>query len=731
MFRAQDLPLLVRLRPSATLRQLWVSFPVADFRGAYRSKPTAYVASLLGHEGQGSLLARLKAEGLAETLSAGTGLAWRGGSLFTVTIGLTPQGVEAHPQVLRLLYGYLDMLRTAGPQAWYYAEAARLAELRFRFREQGKALEYVAGLARDMHDYAPRDLLSGGYLMEQFDPAGINELIAGLTPGNAVVFLVDEGVPTDRISAHYGVPYSVEPRAAVLGALATDTQATPAADAAAQAGGASDAATNAATSTSTSTSTSTKFALPVPNAFIPRDLALVELARKYSRQPELVHEQGRQRVWFGQDRDFRVPRGAIYVHFRSARVRENPRQAAAAALYARLVTDELAELSYPAQVAGLGLNLYPGYRSIGLRISGYNDRQLAYLQQALRTLRAPALDAGRFEHLRQQRLRELRNRPAQQPAGQVMTRLGDALLHVQWGDAAMIAAYEALSLDELRGFVAAFWRGAAAEALVYGNFELAAAASVAELLAELFCGAAPAGPGVDCGGEDAPVAPVSESSPGLRVTRLPAQQSALWPVDIAHDDAVVAWYLQGADNSWQDRAAAALTAQIIGPEFFRQLRTEQQLGYQVSAFAYPQLGVPGVVLLVQSPVASTPHITQAMQAFLQGVPGELDGGQYRRHRAAAIGEITQPDSNLWERVEYYWQQLEQGHYAFDERERLASALRRTSMSEWSDYFERVFLARRHALMVVAPGKRGALPEAEQRFASAAEIKQANAYYEVE
>ena len=43
---------------------------------------------------------------------------------------------------------------------------------------------------------------------------------------------------------------------------------------------------------------------------------------------------------------------------------------------------------------------------------------------------------------------------------------------------------------------------------------------------------------------------------------------------------------------------AALAAQVTKSGFFQQLRTEQQLGYVVSSFAWPQLDVPGIVLLV-------------------------------------------------------------------------------------------------------------------------------------
>ena len=55
---------------------------------------------VVGHEGEGSVLSQLKAEGLAESLAAGSGLAWRGGSLFGVTVTLTEKGVSEYDRVL-------------------------------------------------------------------------------------------------------------------------------------------------------------------------------------------------------------------------------------------------------------------------------------------------------------------------------------------------------------------------------------------------------------------------------------------------------------------------------------------------------------------------------------------------------------------------------------------------------------------------------------------------------
>ena len=153
--------------------------------------------------------------------------------------------------------------------------------------------------------------------------------------------------------------------------------------------------------------------------------------------------------------------------------------------------------------------------------------------------------------------------------------------------------------------------------------------------------------------------------------------------------------------------------------FFQQLRTEQQLGYVVSNFYWPQLDVSGLVMLVQSPVADADQVVTAMQVFMETLESGMDRDQFRRHRAALVQEILRPDKNLWERAEFYWQSIAKKHYDFDGRAAIADAVEALTLESWLAYYNRVFLRERHSLQVVAPGARGVLPAgAGERFHSA-------------
>ena len=681
LYAANSLPMLVQIKPLATQRQLSLNFPIPDYRADYAANPLSYLGNLLGHEGEGSLLSQLKAEGLAESLGAGSGLSWPGGSVFSLEVTLTEAGAANYERVLQLVFAYADMLREAGPRDWLYEEQSQLAELGFRYREHGRPVGYVTNLAASMHFFAPRDVLRGPYMMDDYDRDLLAGLLGYIRPDNVQVTLSDAGVTTDKVSVHYEVPYA---RSALDPAKLAVSPQDPALAA---------------------------LHLPTPNEFIAEDVSLVDLPREVPQIPQLAREEARQKVWFKQDEQFRVPKGVIYINFRTTEIGQSVEQKILARLYTALLTDRVNEYAYPALLAGLNFSIYPHTQGISLRVSGYNDKQVVLLEKLLSELQDANFDAQRFDNIRADMVRALENTVAKRPSSQVMDDLKEALLYANWSEPARIDALRAATPAAVREYVAGFWPQASAEALIFGNFEPGTVDEVSDLLADVL----PAGPAPEV------------ASP--RVLKITAGENMQYAVDVPHDDSVVAWYLQGADNDWNDRAAVGMTGQIMGSGFFQELRTEQQLGYVVSAFAWAQQRVPGLVMLVQSPVADAGSVVDSMEAYLQGVIPALDAEQFERHRAALLSDILRPHKNIGERAQFYWTSLAYRQLDFAGREKLAQAVRDMTLEQWQDYFTRVFLEQRHSLQVVAPGKWQSLPQGvDKRFDEAGSIKASHDAY---
>lgn len=681
LFGPGQLPMFVEVQPLATQQQLDVSFPVPDYRDQYRVNPQSYLGNLIGHEGKGSLLSCLKEEGLAQALAAGDGLAWPGGALFSVQISLTEKGAANPDRILQLLFSYVDMLRAEGPQKWLYDEQSRLAELSFRFREQANPMGYVSALASGMQFYEPKDILRGPYMMDRYDDAILAELLQQIRPENALVTLNAATVKGDLVSQYYQVPYSKQP-------LDLDRVASV-----------EDA------------SIEKTLHLPAPNEFIAEDVSLIELPQVIPAMPQVALETARQKIWYMPDDEFRVPRGVAYINFRSPQVGSSAVQAVQVALYTALLNDLVNEFTYPAHLAGMSFDIYKNSQGVSLRVSGYNDQQELLLERLLGTIVDPAFRQQRFEDIRNDMIRQLQNSVAKRPSSQAVDDLNEALMYGEWGEPALIAALEKVTLPMLDDYIQNFWEGATAEVLLYGNYPPEMVEELSVMLAAVVSDEPP------------------PALPDRKLLKLAAGESLDYAVDVPHDDSVVAWYLQGAGDSWKDRAATALTAQIMSSGFFQELRTEQQLGYVVGTYDYTKGDVPGLVMLVQSPVADAGAVTAAMDAFMQGVEPALDEKQFARHKSSLISDILRPDKNLNERAEFYWQSIARQEWDFDSRQRLADAVTALTLPQWKAYYDRVFLQHRHSLRVVAPGKWGIVPQGDARVYDSAEaIKRGHEAY---
>ncbi|EED35297.1 peptidase M16 domain protein [Luminiphilus syltensis NOR5-1B] len=661
IFDPEVLPTLVVSQPTATSRSLEILFPMpSDYRDAYDSKPLAYLGSLLGDEGPGSLLSYFKSADLAESVGAGAGIKWRGGSMFYVSVGLTEKGVEEWQTIVSSVFAYIDLINAAGPEAWRFEQQRQLAESRFRFREDMPASQYVTGLSEAMHYYAAEDVLSGPVLLETYQPELIEQALSYLNPDNMVAWLSAPGVETDQTSEFYGVDYAVSP-------LTADTFLAQPALAASQ------------------------LQLPAENPFIASDFSLVELDPDYVDKPVQLVEEDRTDLWFMQDDEFAKPKGMMTAKFEGGHIRATPKDAAVVSLYAALVNDATNELAYPAGVAGLGFSISSSATGIRVQLNGYNEKQKLLLDELLPYLQQTEFAQQRFDALKTEAIRSLRNVVTSAPYSQTLNDARRLMLSGQFSEADRIEAMETVTLDDVVNFAREFWATTSVTALVYGNYTTSDAEAFANTLSGLI-------------GSDDPVAPRD-----TQVTRIRPGEHLRYVRELEHNDAVVFWYTQGPAATFEDRAKTSLATFTTERAFFDSLRTEQQLGYVVASFNWVQRGVPGSGMLVQSPSHSATAVVQAMSEFRRQHAENLTEEEFLEYRDGLVVQLLEPPKNLYEKGGRLWAELDLGELDFDTQKQIADLVVNVEYDELLDYYREHFLDNAAWIQVIAPGKRGELP----------------------
>jgi len=657
LFDRGTLPLEVRIRPEQELRELTLLFPLPSERAHRESKPLEYIGNLLGHEGPGSALSLLKARGWAESLSAGAGLDLYGEDAFQISLQLTEQGVAHYRDIVALLFRAIEQLRIAGVEQWRFQEQAELGELAFRFREKGSPTGAVISLSNALRDYPVPDALRGPYLFRDYDAPLIVDYLGYLRPDNLLLTISHRGVQTDRESRWFGTPYATQRLdAAEIARAAREAEA--------------------------------PLALPARNEFIPERVALKPDAARAAR-PALLVDQPGLRLWHLQDPAFPVPRASLIMQLISPVANDNARDAALAALAARLVSDALNEYAYPATLAGLDYGVEAGARGLTVSIAGYDDRQRVLLDKILHALVAKHFAPERFAALKTELLREWANSTKRRPFLQLVDEARATLVLRDYRESELVAALEPLTLDDLDRFMAALLAHVQIEMLVHGNFTDEEARRIAsEARAMLGSGEPPAIPPVE----------IVQLSPGSLVRGMVVE----------HPDSALLLYVQGARSDYAERAHVALTAQILASPFFNELRTERQLGYVAFAQTFPLQRVPGLLFAVQSPVANPGKLAGEFGEFLArhaAKADELGEEEFARHRRALVERLRESPKSLGERSERLWSDIVLGAYDFDDRERVAVAVAQIDRADWVRYFrEQIAGSGQRALYVYSVGE---------------------------
>jgi len=645
LFRAGDLPSLLEIEPVRELRTLELSFPLPPIDPHYRVAPGAYLANLIGHEGAGSVHAWLTERGWIDGLAAGASHYGRENAVLDISITLTRSGLDHWQQVAAAVFAYLEVISEDGIDRDRYREQQELARLAFDFREKGAASGYVRSLAENLLLFPPADVIRAPYAMDQYDPALIRSILRELRPQNVLVTLIAPEVTTNREEPYFGVDYRLRP-------LSGDTLAQWRAP-----------------------GDHPGLALPAANPFIPESLDLIGASDPV---PKPIASVAPMQVWHQADTDFGVPRATLRIDLRTPAAAGAKGQVLGN-LFARLVTDELNTYAYPARLAGLSYSLRGDRSGLSLSLGGFDDKLEVLLDVVLDTMMNMELDSERrgerFEHFRSELIRELGNELQRRPYERTMAELRRLLESPEYAPEQLIDAARSVTLDDLAQWQRQALNEPSVLALLHGNLDDERAAALASTLHDRLDARAP-----DVGPEPSL----------LRLADTRVQRE----VSVDHDDAAFTRYVQGRDQSWAERARFGLLGCMLGTPYFNELRTEQQLGYVVSAGAWVRVNTPGVFFVVQSPVASPAALEAATLAFLNSYGERLDrmsSAEFESEREGLLTRLLERDQNLNSRGARMWRDLQDHVLDFDSREQLAEAIRQLDLGTFREFYQ-TFLA---------------------------------------
>ena len=668
----------LRIKPVTNRKSLSLIFEVPSLYEYLDSKPHYFLASLLGHEGQGSLLSLLKREDLATGLSTDVDASSYSGR-FEISINLSEKGEGQTPRIISHVYAYVDMLKKEGLKKFYHDEIKTLGEVQYVFRTPSKGTGEVEAYASAMHLMKALEIDRKSSLYYQHVPKDFSDLLALITPRNMLVVYVSPDVKTDQKELYYGAEYRLT---------------------------AFDEAQRASWQ---STTTETSFVFPKPNPFIPQDLSIK--TDDPQTVPYKVVDDERGVFWFMQDKALHVPRAKLAINLLTDRVNGSPRDKLLSVLYREALYLSLVEWSYPMVEAGLGFSVDRADRGINLTVEGYSDKIPLVTGQIIKRLKDITIDEKQFAGIKVNFRRLLDSWPFS-PAHQQASYHASVILSQHDIHKDMYPPVEEITLDEVKKFASGLYDQVAIEAVAYGNLTGRDLTTVvADLYADLQANILPQEKRI----EDEMV----QLNPGEAFYYVPPTKS-----DNNSWLARVAFGPRSADL----KAYLFLADAYLQTAFFTEMRSQRQLGYLVqSGLAFHPKAL-GMSFVIQSGEYDPVWLEGQVLPWLKetarkiaSMPDEL----FETYRLALIERLKEKYQTVDEWFGYVnsGALIEKGDFAF--REKIIASLQRATKKELGTIMQKAMdddTRRMLSVYVLPPGKEISLPKKGVRITDIAAFK---------
>jgi len=610
----------IQIKSIKDKRSLGLDFPTIRLDDHKDSKPASVVASVLGYEGKGSLLSKLKEEGLALGLSAGGGNSHPNISSFSINVSLTEKGEAEYQRIMELVFAYIEMLRKTDFQEYTFKETQAMAQTDFDWKSPQEGMGYVAGRAALMQRYKLSEVETLPFLFKKYEPDAYRAILDTLKPENMLVSLMSQKVKADQVEKYFGTEYAFEE----IGGKSFQRLVNPP-----QVDG---------------------MTYPEKNDFIPYNLALID------DKPVTVRDDDRAKVWFQFDNRFKQPKVFLRLLIETPFVYDTVDHLAQSKLYEVALKEGLNEITYPISLAGLSYNLGIEKRGMTLTVGGYSERTTDLLRLVAKNLRQVRIDEEKFQNLKEAIIRSMENRKL----GQSYTRAGyynrQFWIVKQYTEDQLIAALKKVTLDGIKDYATQLYQKTFVRGVIHGNWNAGQARNSLDIVLE-----------------ELQSQPLPEAERYQEVVEvLDPSEKLQFSRQIADNNNSIYYTLQVGERSFEAQAQSSMVASIVESDFYTQMRTNQQLGYIVWSFKNQIEERLFFKMIIQSAGYGPFELQKRVEAWMQKsgkLFTDLSDEEFEKHRESIIVSLEKKGDSIAEMTGdlYYFAVDEKGDFDFKKK----------------------------------------------------------------
>jgi len=627
----------VNVKPVKNDHQLIISFAMESIDKFYQDKPESVLAYLIGHEGAGSILATLKQNQWAMSLTAGSGINGSNFKDFNVSISLTELGETCIDEIIAIVFAYIGLLKSAKLPLFYYQEKQAIAELSFTYHEKTRPLDNVSQLVINMQHYPCDDYIFGDYMMSGMDDDNIKLLLGYLNADNLRVIHVSQNNNFSKTSFWYQVPYHVSKISAEKLTHWRDLS----------------------TPSNVGFKVNKALFLPQANPYITDNPHIYDSVDK-NTLPTKIEDCSGLAVWYKQDTAFKVPKGYIYLGIDSPYSIESIETIAMTRLFVDLYTNTVVEENYDAELAGIHYHLYAHQGGITLQISGISENQPRLLEKLLYRLTNHDSSEENFVLFKQQLIKHWRNSDKSKSISQLFSTLSSLMQPNNPNANDLSDALTKITFSQYHIFCQKLFSQITLEVLIHGNWLIEHATSIVTNIKLAFANNYSDKHSVQC--------------PVVDITN---KKTLILPIEISDHDHASVVYTPLATRDDHLVALTMVTSHLLSPLFFQEMRTEKQYGYLVGVGYVPINRYPGIAFYIQSPHTDAIALTKAIDEFITDsleMLTEISDENWLHLINGLAGQLQEKDNNLRIKSQRFWAAICNKDLAFSHKEQLVTAI---------------------------------------------------------
>ena len=651
MFDTKSLPKEISIASIKDLRELDLVFPSPSNKAYWRSKPSHLITFLVGHEGKGSLLSLLKEQGYATGLSAWFEERSYGG-LFHFKLELTEKGLRFQDDVIETFFSYIKLLQSQKLPSHIFDEIKKMADTEFVFKEHMEGTSVAAYYASKLQNFSGLELEEKTELFHEYNNDHFQKFLSYIKPSNLISLISTNKAKTNKTEKYYGAPYKMESISRERRVLWEHA------------------------------GLEEKLALPPKNDYIPNDLAL--LKSEIVQAPRQILEQEEGLFWFGEDGEFKQPKAKVSILLETPVTSASPENKVKTILYQKSLEESLGEWRYQINLAGLDFHLAYHPRGLHITFEGYSQHLPKLMREVAEKLTNITISSERFETIKKDFVRGLENLKHEAAYQKVLYELNDLSkpysIHYEeyYNPEKNLNLIANKKLELIKEFPKELFKKFSLEGLAYGNLEEGPTKEAALSYFKTL---------------NAEKLPLSDRREDSSFSFKDGESYSL-ALD-QKSSANFSWgrYVQFGKRDMKLNAILRITNSILQPDFYQNLRTENQLGYIVhSGLRYSEKTL-GLLYLVQSHNYDPYSIESYFEKWEKNVIAKLESTsdqEIENLKGAVARSLREKDKTVSERHGTLYFEAITMKSSFNYKEKLAKVTEELTKKDILDFYKDFF-----------------------------------------